>query len=309
MCDQQQNEKMKNMKFKGAIPPMITPFTAAGALDLDAHIHNLEKWNEVKLGGYLVLGSNSETAYLSEVDKLDRIKATLMHAKKGSPIIAGTGMESTQETIRLTNKAAELGADAALLLTPCYYIGKMSEAAIIEHFLAVAKAADIPIMLYNVPKFTNVNVSSKVVNEISAHPNIIGMKDSTGNIGQLIHFQKATRDDFQVMTGTASVWYPALTLGVEAAVMALANCAPQECVDIQEHFEAGRLEEAERLYRRMVPLNTAVTSTFGIAGLKYACDKVGLKGGAVRSPLAPLTQEEKWSMDGILAEAGLVNVN
>ncbi len=293
------------MAFKGVIPPMITPFTKEGALDLDAHIHNLEKWNEIALGGYLVLGSNSETAYLSEEEKLELIKTTVRHARKSRPVIAGTGLESTIETIRLTNKAAELGADAALLLTPYYYIGKMTDAALIEHFLMVAKAVDIPIMLYNVPKFTNVNVSSKVVTEISAHPNIIGMKDSTGNIAQLIQFQKAAQDGFQIMTGTASIWYPALTLGVEAAVMALANCAAPECVQIQEYYKAGRLEEAEALYRRMVPLNAAVTGTFGIAGLKYACDRVGLKGGAVRSPLAPLSKDEKWKMDQIFSGSGI----
>ena len=159
-------------------------------------------------------------------------------------------------------------------------------------------------MLYNVTKFTGINVSSKVVTEISGHPNIIGMKDSSGNISQLVHFQKAALPDYQVLTGTAGIWYPALTLGVTAAVMALANCAPKECVQIQEYYEAGQLKEAEALYRRMVPLNTAITATFGIAGLKYVCSKIGLKGGAVRSPLSELTADEKNRLDAIVEEAG-----
>lgn len=296
---------MNNLSFKGAIPPMITPFQADGRLDLDAHIFNIKKWNEVSLGGYLVLGSNSEAAYLSEQEKLNLIEATVMHAREGRPVIAGTGMESTLETIRLTNKAAALGAHAALLLTPFYYKGKMNDGAIIHHFLKIADDSDIPIMLYNVTKFTGINVSSRVVTEISAHPNIIGMKDSSGNIGQLIHFQEAAQGDFQVMTGTASVWYPALSLGVTAAVMALANCAPKECVQIQELYEAGRLEEAKALYRRMVPLNTAVTGAFGIAGLKYVCEKAGFRGGAVRSPLSELKMEEKIALDAIVKAAGL----
>lgn len=296
---------MNNLSFKGAIPPMITPFSADGRLDLDAHIYNLGKWNEARLGGYLVLGSNSEAAYLSEQEKLNLIEATVMHAKEGRPVIAGTGMESTLETIKLTNKAAAIGAQAALLLTPFYYKGKMSDSAIIRHFLTIADDSDIPIMLYNVTKFTGINVSSRVVTEISAHPNILGMKDSSGNIGQLIHFQKAAQNSFQVLTGTASIWYPALSLGVKAAVMALANCAPKECAQIQEYYEAGQLEEAKALYRRMVPLNTAVTGAFGIAGLKYVCDKVGLKGGCVRSPLSELSIEEKIKLDAIIKEAGL----
>lgn len=298
---------MNKLSFKGAIPPMITPFHADGRLDLDAHIFNLKKWNEVALGAYLVLGSNSEAAYLSEQEKLNLIEATVMHAREGRPVIAGTGMESTLETIKLTNKAAALGAQAALLLTPFYYKGKMNDDAIIRHFLTIADDSDIPIMLYNVTKFTGINVSSRVVTEISAHPNIIGMKDSSGNIGQLIHFQEAAQDSFQVMTGTASIWYPALSLGVTAAVMALANCAPKECVRIQELYEAGQLEEAKALYRRMVPLNTAVTGAFGVAGLKYVCDKVGLRGGSVRSPLSELKNEEKSQLDAILAKINLSN--
>ena len=300
---------MKNLKLKGAIPPMITPFQSDGRMDLEAHIYNLKKWNEVSLGGYLVLGSNSEAVYLSEQEKLQLIEATVQHAAEGRPIIAGTGMESTIETIRLTNKAAALGAQAALLLTPFYYKAKMSEHAIIHHFLSIAEHSDIPIMLYNVTKFTGINVSSRVVTEVSAHPNIIGMKDSSGNIGQLIHFQKAAMNDFQVLTGTASIWYPALSLGVEAAVMALANCAPKECVQIQEWYEAGRLEEAKALYRRMVPLNSAVTGTFGIAGLKYICELAGFRSGAVRSPLGELTVEEKKKLDYIYAEAGMEGNN
>ncbi len=297
---------MNKLSFKGAIPPMITPFQADGRLDLDAHIYNLKKWNEVELGGYLVLGSNSEAAYLSEQEKLSLIEATVLHTKEGRPVIAGTGMESTLETIRLTNKAAALGAQAALLLTPFYYKGKMNESAIIRHFMTIADDSDIPIMLYNVTKFTGINVSSRVVTEISAHPNIIGMKDSSGNIGQLIHFQEAALDNFQVLTGTASIWYPALSLGVTAAVMALANCAPKECVQIQKYYESGKLEEAKALYRRMVPLNTAVTATFGIAGLKYVCERAGFRGGYVRNPLSELTIEEKTRLDAIIEKAELL---
>ncbi len=292
--------------LKGAIPPMITPFTAKGDLDLDAHIFNLQKWNEIELGGYLVLGSNSETAYLSEVEKIELIRATVYHARDDRPVLAGTGLESTRETIRFTNKAGELGVDAALILTPFYYRARMGDTAIINHFLALADACEIPILLYNVPKYTGVNVSSKVIAEISQHPNIIGMKDSTGNIGQLVNFQKVAHTDFQILTGTASVWYPALSLGVKAAVMALGNCAPRQCVKIQEYYEAGQLEEAASLYRQMVPVNTAITATYGIAGLKYACTKTGLKGGYVRSPLSELTEGEKSRLDKILIEGGLI---
>jgi len=291
------------MRINGVIPPMITPFTEAGAVDYQAHRRNVERWNETALAGYLVLGSNSEAVHLSESEKLDLIEATAAAAAPGRLILAGTGMDSTAETIRLTNLAAERGAQAALLLTPFYYGGRMSDEALIRHFEAVAEASRIPILLYNVPKYTGINVGVKVVEALSRHPNIIGMKDSSGNVAQLVRFQAAAGETFQVLVGTASIWYPALVLGCEAAVMALANCAPRECVRVQELFSNDLWEEAEYLYRRLVPLNQAVTATFGIAGLKYACSQRGYNGGFVRAPLTELSAADRQALDGILEAA------
>jgi len=295
------------MHIEGVIPPMITPFTKSGEVDYEAHAANVEKWNDTGLRGYLVLGSNSEAVFLSEQEKLRLIEETVEAASVHRLILAGTGMESTRETIHLTNLAAEKGAHLALLLTPAYYAGKMDAAALIRHYERIAEESDIPILLYNVPKYTHLNVPVPVVRELSAHPNIVGMKDSTGNIAQLLQFQAAAADGYQVLVGTASIWYPALTLGCDAAVMALANCAPEACVKVQKLFLEDRREEAEELYRRLVPVNQAVTATYGIAGLKYACSLRGYQGGYVRSPLAELKEEEKKAIRGILEAASLLD--
>ncbi|MCL2566172.1 MAG: dihydrodipicolinate synthase family protein [Defluviitaleaceae bacterium] len=292
-----------SINFKGVIPPMITPFTAAGDVDYGKFEKNMNKWNDSALCGYLVLGSNSETAYLTEAEKLKLVELTKKTAKKDRIIIAGTGMETDTETIALTNKAADLGVEAALILTPCYYGSAMSAPALINYFTKVAEGSKIPIMLYNVPKFTHVNIPDAALKTLANHPNIIGMKDSTGDIGQLVRFQGLTVDaDFQILVGTASAWYPALTLGVKAGIFALANSNPNELAKIQELFEKGAQGEAVDLFRKMFVLNTAVTATYGIPGLKYAASLLGYEGGYVRCPLLELSEDKKEELKEIFRE-------
>ena len=290
-----------NIRFKGVIPPMITPFSSDGAVDYPALEHNIAQWNQAGLGGYLVLGSNSEAASLSESEKLELIARSAAAMLPQHVLLAGTGMESTRETIRLTNLAAREGAQAALVLTPFYYKDSLSDEAHIRHFQEVADKAHIPVLLYNVPKYTNINVSNRVIEVLSRHPNIIGMKDSSGNIAQLVEFQRVADPRFQILTGTAGVWYPALMLGVQAGIMALANCAPAELVEVQSLFESGHPAEAEALYRKWVPVNHAVTATYGVAGLKHACTLRGYAAGEVRNPLPPLSDKGKEAIAHLLA--------
>lgn len=298
---------MAYFKIKGVIPPMITPFNEKDELDYDKHEKNMEKWNQFDLAGYLVLGSNSETVYLSEEEKLKLIELTIKHKKEGKIVMVGTGMESTKATIELTNKAADLGADCALIITPFYYGGKMNDEALINYFTDVADEVKIPVLIYNVTKFTHVNISPKAVSVLSKHPNIIGMKDSSGSIPQLIDFKRVVdMNKFNLMVGTASAWYPALTLGIEGSVMALANSCPEECIQVQKEFENGNLEKAREIYERVFPVNSAVTGAFGIAGLKYACTLLGFEGGLVRKPLLQLKEEEKVILKNILVNASVL---
>lgn len=298
---------MAFFKLKGVIPPMITPFKENGDVDYDKHIANVKKWSNYDLGGYLVLGSNSETVYLNEEEKLELIRLTVENKKDGIPVLVGTALESTKETIKLTNKAAQLGADAALLVTPFYYGSNMNDEALIGYYTDVADEIEIPALIYNVTKFTHVNISPKVVSALASHPNIIGMKDSSGSIPQLIDFKRAVGDnDFNLMVGTASAWYPALTLGIEASVMALVNCCPEECVNVQKEYDAGNYKKSQEIYERVFPVNSAVTGKYGIAGLKYACDLLGFNGGYVRKPMLQIKENDKKELEKILIEAGLL---
>lgn len=298
---------MSYFEIKGVIPPMITPFTRDGGVDFSKFAANIEKWNKTQLCGYLVLGSNGETPYISEKDKLELIMLTAKHAAKGKIIMAGTGLESTQATIELTNKAAELGAQCALVLTPNYYGDQMGDEAMIAYFTEIADKSRIPILIYNVTKYTHINISPAVVSALSEHPNIIGMKDSSGNIAQLISFMTyGITPQFNLIVGTASAWYPALTIGIKAAIMALANCCPNECIEVQSLFEGGKYRESLELYKRMFPVNACVTGKLGVPALKYACDKLGFEGGEPCKPLLPLKDGQRMEVEKILRTAELL---
>ncbi|MBI4428433.1 MAG: dihydrodipicolinate synthase family protein [Ignavibacteriales bacterium] len=298
---------MTSLRVHGIIPPIITPFKKNGDIDYEAFVQNIERWNNDQLGGYLVLGSNSEAPFLTHDEKLKLIELTVANARKGRTILAGTGLESSRKTIHLTNEAARLGAHAALVLTPSYYIDQMEDAALIRHFTEVADQSDIPILIYNVPKFTHVNVSVNVIKTAGQHPNIIGMKDSSGNVEQLSAFFKESPENFQVIVGTAGALLPALRIGIRCAIPALANAAPNHCAYVQRFFEEGLVQRAEELQQRLTPVNTAVTATHGVAGLKHACTLMGYHGGCVRSPLMELTDHAKKEIQDILSEAELLS--
>ena len=296
-------------RIHGVIPPMVTPFREDGELDRDAFVSNIEKWNKDPLAGYLVIGSNSETVYLSEEEKIDLLKLTVEHADKNRLIMVGSGLESARETIKLTNKCASVGAHCALVLTPFYYGSSMDSAAMIRFFTEVADHSDIPVYIYNVTKFTHVNISADAVAELSHHKNIAGMKDSNGDVPQLATFLRVADPDFQVMTGTFSAWYPALTMGINATISAMANCCPGEIADTQRLYEEGNPGESLALYQRMFPVNTAVTGTFGIAGLKFACDYLGYSGGHVRNPLSDCSKIQQEQLKVIIDKALKKSIN
>ena len=285
---------------------MLTPFREDEKVDYDMFVRNIHRWNKDNLGGYLVLGSNSEASYLSQAEKLKLIELTVENAKRGRPIIAGTGLESARETLSLTEKAARLGIQACLLLTPSYYIDRMTDEALIEHFTHIAEHSPVPILVYNVPRFTHVNVSVNLVRQLSQHPNIIGMKDSKGDIEQIGLFARNASEHFQLMVGSASVWYPSLRLGVTAGIMALSNFAGNLCARVQTFHEEREEREAEELHNRLLPVNAAVTTTYGVPGLKYAATLAGYEGGYVRRPLLPLSEESKSSIRSILKTAGII---
>lgn len=291
--------------FEGVFPPIPTPL-AEGEVAHDKLSENIAQWNQTGLAGYVVLGSNGENVYLSEAEK----RAVIATAREAIPsdklLIVGTGRESTRLTVESTQTAADLGADGALVVTPSYYKGQMTTEALYRHYTAVADASPIPILVYNVPKFTGLNIAPTLVARLAEHPRIVGMKDSAGNIGQLIEIIRLAPPDFEVLVGNAPTYFSALGVGAVGAVLALANVAPWECVAIKELSDQGKLDEARVLHFKLMPVGRAVTSQFGIGGLKAALDLLGYYGGHPRSPLFYPSSEEVEEIRGILRQAGLL---
>jgi 4-hydroxy-2-oxoglutarate aldolase len=297
---------VSTISLRGVFPPIPTPFDGEGRLHLAALSDNLERWNEHGLAGYVVLGSNGEAVYLTEDEKI-RVWETARDAlPSGKLLIAGTGCESTQETIALTQKAASAGADAALVVTPHYYSGRMTAPALLQHYASVAAASPIPVMIYNVPKFTHVDLDAATIAQASLHPNIVGVKDSSGNIAKLSDVVRLAEPGFQVLAGAGGFFFTGLTMGAVGGILALANVAPRESIDIQRHHEAGHWDEAGELQRQMLPVNAAVTTVYGIAGLKAALDMLGYYGGPVRSPLLDLDQKSKRALRQTMLGADLL---
>ena len=297
---------MAQIDLNGIFPPVTTPFLD-DKVAYDKLASNIEKYGRTSLKGIVVLGSNGEYVSLSEEEKRKVVETVVQATPDHMSVIAGTGCESTRETIRLTADCAALGAHAALVVTPHYFGGKMSDAALIKYFTTVADNSPIPILLYNVPQFTHVNLTVNVVAQLSGHPNIIGVKDSTGNVIQLGEFLHQVGSDFSILVGTASALYGALTLGCVGGVLALANVTPETCVKIHGLVQEGDYKAAQQIQLKMIPVNKAVTAIYGIAGLKTALDMLGYFGGEPRAPLLPSSDEAKTAIENILKQAGLLS--
>jgi len=297
------------VSLSGVFPPLPTPFDAEGNIAHQALVENLQRWNEYDLAGYVVLGSNGEAVYLSEEEKLRVWETARQVIPSDKVMIAGTGLEATCQTITLTRWAAEAGADAALLVTPHYYSGKMTPDSLVHHYHAVAEASPIPVVLYNVPKFTHVDINAATIARLAVHPNIVGIKDTSGNMAKLADTLRLTRSvapDFQVLAGSAGFFLAGLALGAVGGILALSNVAPPKCLDIYHLFQAGQLDEAAELQQQVIPVNAAITARFGIAGLKAALDMLGYYGGPVRSPLLDITESERQILRDVLVEGGVL---
>ena len=297
---------MSVLNLNGAFPPILTSFDDEGDIAHDKMASNIEKWNQFPLKGMVVFGSNGEYPYLTSDEKMGVLETVVQNARKDMTIIAGTGCESTRETIEMTNQAASRGAHAALLLTPNYYSGAMNHSTLVNHFNTVADQSDIPVLIYNVPKFTGINTSVALVSELSHHPNIIGIKDSTGNVSQLAECLEAVEEGFQILVGTAGALMGAISLGCVGGVMALANIAPAECIELIELVQKGDVDKAAKLQRRLAPVNTAITATYGVSGLKAAMDMLGYFGGKPRLPMQPASKQNIEKIREILVKGELL---
>jgi 4-hydroxy-2-oxoglutarate aldolase len=290
--------------FNGIYTPIVTPFDEDEALDLERMKYNLHKWAESKLDGLLVLGSNGEFPYISTEEKIKLTDFVRKNWVSDRKLLAGSGCQSTAETIELTKKLAAVGADAVLVLPSYYYKGMMTDDVLYAHFQRVADTSPIPVLLYNMPANTGINLSSSLVARLSKHENIVGIKDSSGNIVQIAESVRGTPSDFSVLAGSAGFTLAALSVGAAGAVVALGNIMPERCCLLYSLHREGKLNEATKLQHELLEINHAVTAGMGVPALKAAMDMVGYKGGNVRSPLQPLSAEKAARLKDVLARAG-----
>ena len=279
------------MDLSGIYPPLPTAFDAAGELAIGAFQSNIRCFEAFPLRGALVLGSTGEFVLLSSAEKLRLVEATRTALGADKVLLAGTGCPSTTETIELTQAAARSGADAALVIHPHYYKGQMTDDVIVGFFHEVADSSPVPVLVYNMPGCTGMDLSAELLIRIGAHENIVGWKDSGSDLAKMKIVVAELGASFRLLIGSANYLLDALSIGAVGGILALANIAPRECLELKSCFDAGRLDEAQALQRRLTPINQAVTARFGIAGLKQAMDALGLHGGPVRKPLLGLSAQ------------------
>ena len=267
------------MKLEGIFPPVTTPFDVNGCIEHSHLTENIERWNETEISGYLILGSNGESAFLNEEEKLEIVNTARKAIPSSKEMLVGTGLESTEGTIEFTGKAADCGADVAVVITPHFFRNDMSHEAFLKHYLKVADNSPIPILLYDVPPFTSLNLEVKTTAVLSIHENIIGIKDSSGNVEQLSEIISLTENEkFSVLTGSSIILYPSLCIGATGGIMAIACVLPERCLEIIRLYKDGNHTEARALQMRFIEPTIAVTSSYGIPGLKAAMDLFGYHG-------------------------------
>lgn len=289
------------MNFSGIFPPLTTPFSADGSVSLGDLKFNVGRYNTTKLKGYVVLGSTGEAVLLS-APEMDSILVTVKEsAAPGKLLIAGTGAESTGATIARTRRAAELGYHAALIKTPYYFKPLYKPEVLIEHFRRVADASPIPVLLYSVPQFTGVALEAPEVAALAAHPNVVGIKESSGNVQRAGEIIAACPRSFQTIVGSASTLYPSLCLGAVGGILALADVLPERCVELFELHRSGRHDEARALQAALMPISKVVVADDGPAGVKCGMDVCGYRGGAPRAPLLPVSSEKRKRIESVLA--------
>ncbi len=289
------------MDLSGIYPALTTPFDADGNFSAQDFKHNLHRYNQTDLAGYVVLGSTGESVLLSDKE----MEAILVTAKEaaapGKRLLAGTGAESTAETIARTKRAASLGYQAALVKTPYYYKPVYKPEVYLTHYRAVADASPIPVLLYSVPQFTGVTLETPEILALSEHPNIIGMKDSSGSVQRTVEVLAGVNGKFQMLTGAASVVVPSLAAGASGAILALASAFPEKCVALYQLYRQKMYDQARELQGKLALASKRVVSEAGIPGVKFVMDLRGYRGGNPRAPMLPLSEHAKAAITKVTA--------
>lgn len=288
-------------QLKGIIPALTTPFEAHGAVALGRMRENIGAYNRTGLSGYLAFGSTGESVLLDRAE-FERVLAAVREAAApGRVLIAGTGAESTAEAISRTEVAAKLGYNYALVCPPCYFKPAMKSHVLVEHYRRVADAARIPILLYSVPQYTGVAIEVDVAARLSEHPNVAGMKDSSGNVDRVGAILASVPETFELLTGASTTVYPSMTVGAKGGILALADFLPELCVALYDAIVARDARKSLELQRQLIPATNRIVGDMGIAGVKYAMDRRGYYGGPVRGPLLPLDEAQKKEVEALVA--------
>ncbi len=289
--------------LEGVYAALTTPFAGDG-IAADKLRDNIRKYDRTDLTGYLVLGSTGESVSLTDEESLRLVEAVVDSASPGKKILVGTARESTKGTIDFTNSLTGRGIAAALVRPPSYFKSKMTRAALNAHYLAVAEASKLPILIYNIPQTTGISLDPLLIIELAAHPNIVGLKESSGSLAFLGDVVREVPADFHYFLGSGHVVYPGLEMGADGAILAVADAAPEMSAEIFKLFKAGKKDEARRLQLDLVPLNKALVEVHGIAGLKYALDLRGYYGGPARLPLLPVEEKGRLEIAALLKTLG-----
>src|SRR5690348_11068808 len=290
------------MNLSGIFAALTTPYAADGSVSITELKRNIQRYNATGLAGYAVLGSTGESVLLSRSEAESILIAARETASADKQLLAGTGAESTAETIERTKRAAELGYHIALVKTPYYYKPVYKPEVYIAHFRRVADSSPIPILLYSVPQFTGVALEAPEVGILAQHDNIIGIKESSGNVQRAAEILEASPTSFKLLVGSASMMFPSTVLGAVGAILALGSALPEDCVELFDAIRTGDLARARDLQLPIQNASKLIVSQCGIPGVKYAMDQAGYRGGEPRLPLLPLHDGQKQAIRDLMAK-------
>ena len=292
-------------RLSGIAAPISTPFVN-GDVAYEHLKSNMQKYSKTTLAGFFALGSNGESMFLTESEKLKVLEVVLQEKAENQIVMAGAGYESTHQTISFSNQVAEMGADFVSILTPSYFKKRLTDEAMIGYYTEVADAVSVPVVAYNAPGFTGMTLTPKVVEVISRHPNVVGMKDTSK--GNMSSYLSVAGEDFDVLSGTVSTLFESMLLGATGGVVSLANAFPAPCCELYDACKTVELDRARQLHYMLIKLNKAVSGSYGVAGVKYAAEVAGFQSGDPRKPLLPLTEEGRQSIRKAIEEAGILEV-
>jgi len=289
------------MPFTGVFAPVPTPFDRSDRVDTRRLKRALARWMTTPLSGIVILGSTGEAPLVDDGESDRIIAAARESVPPDRTLIAGTGRESTQAAIRSAKRAGQLGVDAVLVRTPGFYKAQLTTDSLVQHYTAVADASSVPVLLYQFPALTGVTLEPRAVATLAEHPNVVGMKDSSGDILQLTDYIACGHGAFQVLSGSSTTFHQAVSLGASGGILALSCVLPELCVRFFEWSRDGRHTEARDLQQRLLPIARLVGSQYGVPGLKAAVALAGYDVGLPRRPLPPASEDSVRAIHEALA--------